>query len=207
MQVLAFGKTHGVTFNIFLFWFFCFFNVIIVIIIIIPLMLAEVLAALCFEGFLFGTGICTKWICYLQRYWIWNNRFCSLSCRRESHILSKSWKYYTVKFIWTGTLIILMNWTCLHVTKLSLSVAFLKCFSWGGWISTLTAPSHFFQMIPARQKSRKYQIGFIFWDLSAEQWWKLMFRKSPKHCCGTWQCNTSMTQTLFSPGASSDERD
>lgn len=38
------------------------------IIIIIPLMLAEVLAALCFEGFLFGTGVCTKWICYLQRY-------------------------------------------------------------------------------------------------------------------------------------------
>lgn len=69
MQVLAFGKTHGVTFNIFLFlfvWFF--FNVVVVIIIIIPLMLAEVLAALCFEGFLFGTGVCTKWICYLQRY-------------------------------------------------------------------------------------------------------------------------------------------
>lgn len=34
-----------------------------------------------------------------------------------------------------------------------------------------------------------------------------MFKKSPKRCCGTWQCNTSTIQTLFSPGASSDERD
>lgn len=64
VQVLAFGKTHGVTFNTFL---FIFFNIIVVI---IPLMLAEVLAVLCFEGFLFGTGICNTWICYLQKYFV-----------------------------------------------------------------------------------------------------------------------------------------
>lgn len=64
MQVLAFGKTHGVTFNIFLF-IIIFFNIIV-----IPLVLAEVFAVLCFEGFLFGTGICNAWICYLQKYFV-----------------------------------------------------------------------------------------------------------------------------------------
>lgn len=61
---VGFWKDAWCDFNLFLF----IFNVVIII--IIPLTLSEVLAALCFEGFLFGTGICSKWICYLQKYFI-----------------------------------------------------------------------------------------------------------------------------------------
>lgn len=48
-----------------------------------------------------------------------------------------------------------MNWTCLHVTKLSLSVAFLKCFSWGGWISTLIPSSQLSQCEPCKAEKQK----------------------------------------------------
>lgn len=54
-----------------------------------------------------------------------------------------------------GTVIILTNWTCLHVTKLSLNVAFLKCFSWGGWISTIMTPSQLSQCEPCKAEKQK----------------------------------------------------